>query len=152
MPPQPKPRQARPTFDDVSPARRKNMAAIRGKNTKPELAIRRLLHAMGYRYRLHVADLPGRPDLVFPSCRAVVEIRGCFYHVHGCSNSVMPKTRTEWWSAKLAGNVERDRRNLAALEEAGWRVIVVWECEVRRDAATAAARVASLIGPKGLPG
>jgi DNA mismatch endonuclease Vsr len=123
------------------------MAAVRGKDTKPEMTIRRLLHRMGYRYRLHVAGLPGRPDLVFPSRRAVVEIRGCFYHWHGCSNSTLPKTRTEWWAAKLAGNVERDRRNAAALEAAGWKVIIVWECEVRADAAAAAARVAALIGP-----
>lgn len=128
------------------------MAAIKGKNTKPEMTIRRALHAQGYRYRLHDRRLPGRPDLVFPSRRAAIEIRGCFWHQHGCANSRIPKTRVEWWERKLAGNVARDEANATALNASGWRLCVVWECDIRRDVSECLKRVRDFLGPPGLPG
>ena len=128
---------SRPAFDDVPPARRRNLAAVAGKDTAPELRVRRLLHAMGYRFRLHRRDLPGRPDIVLTARRKIVEVRGCFWHRHpdpACRNAVLPKVRADWWAAKLARNVERDQRNLTALCDAGWSVLVLWECEVRDPA------------------
>ena len=106
------------------------MQANRGKDTKPEMVVRRLVHAMGYRYRLHRKDLPGKPDIVFGPRRKVVEVRGCFWHRHaGCKFAYMPKTRQMFWKTKFDGNVARDARNTLALENAGWRVLTVWECE-----------------------
>jgi DNA mismatch endonuclease Vsr len=110
--------------------RSRNMAAIRGKDTTPEMVVRRFLHAHGFRYRLHDRKLPGRPDVVLPKHHAVVEIRGCFWHMHGCKNTVIPKTRSDWWREKLEGNRARDERNRLRLEELGWKVIIVWECEI----------------------
>jgi DNA mismatch endonuclease Vsr len=139
---------ARPAFDDVPPARRRNLAAVAGKNTTPELRVRRLLFGMGYRFRLHRRDLPGTPDIVLSGRRKIVEVRGCFWHRHpdpACRNAVLPKVRADWWAAKLARNVERDAVNLAALQAAGWSVLVLWECEVRADALTAA-RLRSFLG------
>jgi DNA mismatch endonuclease Vsr len=139
---------ARPAFDDVPPARRRNLAAVAGKNTTPELRVRRLLFGMGYRFRLHRRDLPGTPDIVLSGRRKIVEVRGCFWHRHpdpACRNAVLPKVRADWWAAKLARNVERDAVNLAALKAAGWSVLVLWECEVRADALTAA-RLRSFLG------
>lgn len=121
----------RPDFSEVPSARRRNMAAIRGADTRPEMQVRRAAHALGYRFRLHVKDLPGRPDLVFPGRRKVIFVHGCFWHRHGCRNSVLPRARREWWEAKLDGNVQRDRRNREALEVASWSVLVLWECELR---------------------
>lgn len=134
----------------VSDARRRNMQAVRAKDTKPEMVVRRLLHRMGYRYRLHVKELPGRPDIVLPARRAVIEVRGCFWHRHAdpaCKNAVLPATRRDWWAAKLARNAARDAANIAVLAEMGWRVCVVWECEVRADAEAAMARIAQFLGP-----
>ena len=112
--------------------RSRNMAAIRGRNTKPEIVVRRGLHARGLRYRLHRKDLPGKPDLTFPSRRTVVFVNGCFWHAHeGCRFFKLPAKDREWWREKLEGNRERDERNHARLCEAGWRVIVVWECDIR---------------------
>ena len=109
-----------------------NMAAIKGKNTKPEMIVRRLLHRMGYRYVLHSAKLPGHPDLVFPSRRKVIFVHGCYWHMHECRwGSVVPATRTEFWQTKRAGNVQRDRRNEIALIDQGWGVLCVWECETK---------------------
>lgn len=108
------------------------MRAVRSKDTKPEYAVRRLAHALGYRFRLHRKDLPGRPDLVFPRRRAVVLVHGCFWHGHDCAKGEnRPATNQAFWNAKLDGNKARDVRDEAALEEAGWRILVVWECEVR---------------------
>lgn len=108
------------------------MSRIRGKDTKPEMVVRRLVHSLGYRYRLHDADLPGKPDLVFASRRKVIFVHGCFWHQHACPNGArQPKSRIEFWKPKLEGNVERDKRNLAALIEQNWGVLVVWECETR---------------------
>jgi DNA mismatch endonuclease Vsr len=141
-------RLVRPDFHDVPPARRRNLAAVAGKDTAPELSVRRLLHGMGYRFRLHRRDLPGTPDIVLAGRRKIVEVRGCFWHRHpdpACRNAVLPKIRAEWWAAKLARNVARDERNLAALREAGWSVLVLWECEVK-DVATLTARLREFMG------
>jgi DNA mismatch endonuclease Vsr len=138
----------RPAFDDVPEARRRNLSAVRGHDTTPELIVRKLLHSMGYRYRLQRRDLPGRPDIVLSGRRAVVDVRGCFWHRHpSCRNAALPRTRADWWAAKLARNVERDAANQATLEAAGWRVLVVWECEVRRDREALASRLRAFLGP-----
>lgn len=107
------------------------MAAIRSKGTGPEMVVRRLLTAMGYRYRLHGRALPGRPDLVFASRRAVVFVHGCFWHRHACRfGRVTPRTRQAFWQAKFDDNVARDRRTRARLRREGWRIFVVWECQL----------------------
>ncbi|MDA8129039.1 MAG: DNA mismatch endonuclease Vsr [Betaproteobacteria bacterium] len=113
--------------------RSRMMAGIRGENTKPELEVRRFLHSRGVRYRLHVQELPGKPDIVLPKYRTVIFVHGCFWHRHrGCKNAVMPKTNRDFWEQKLRANVARDRRNLRALTMAGWRCLVIWECEARQ--------------------
>ncbi|WP_371449397.1 very short patch repair endonuclease [Bradyrhizobium sp.] len=106
------------------------MSGIRGKNTKPELILRKLLHARGFRYRLH-AKLPGKPDLVFPKHKAVLFVHGCFWHRHECSIFRWPGTRVEFWRTKINANFERDQRNVQKLLGHGWRVGVVWECATR---------------------
>ncbi len=107
------------------------MRRIKSKGMKPELKIRRLVHAMGYRFRLHVPDLPGKPDLVFPRLRKVIDVRGCFWHQHGkCLDSHIPKSRIEYWRPKLQRNRRRDKKNAQKLESLGWKVLVVWECEI----------------------
>ena len=109
-----------------------NMSRIRATNTKPELLVRSLIHKMGYRYRLHVRELPGCPDIVLPRLKCVVFVHGCFWHQHrGCALAYCPKTRKAFWRSKFKGNVARDRKQLHALAELGWRVLVVWECELR---------------------
>lgn len=108
------------------------MAAIRGKDTKPEMKVRRHLHAAGLRFSLHRKDLPGRPDVVLRRHRAVVLVQGCFWHGHDCKGDRMPKTRAEWWAAKIARNRERDAVNLARLRALGWRVFELWECDLRK--------------------
>lgn len=135
--------------DRISPERRSaNMARIRGKDTGPELAVRRMLHAAGYRFRLHRRDLPGTPDIVFPSRRKAVFVHGCFFHGHaGCRLAVTPSTRREFWSAKIGRNRDRDRLNVAALEDAGWAVAVVWECEL--GASDLRTRLFTFLGPPG---
>ena len=108
------------------------MARVKSKDTAPELAVRRALHAAGLRYRLHRADLPGKPDVVLAGRRAAVFVHGCFWHSHpGCGRARTPSTRQEYWLPKLARNRERDTANERALREAGWRVVVIWECEAR---------------------
>lgn len=122
------------------------MSRVRGKDTKPEMRVRRLTYRMGYSYRLHVAKLPGRPDLVFTSRRSVIFVHGCFWHRHeNCPLARMPKSRTRFWTAKLNGNKERDGRKVAALTEAGWRRMVVWECELT-DEAGLQSRLARFLG------
>jgi DNA mismatch endonuclease, patch repair protein len=108
------------------------MAGIRGANTAPELFVRRALHALGFRYRLGGRGLPGKPDLVFPKYRAVVFIHGCFWHSHGCSYFKWPKTNPEFWREKLQGNVARDKRVAKELKSAGWSVLTIWECDLRK--------------------
>jgi len=119
--------------DVLTPEQRSfNMSQIRSRNTKPEMIVRSLVHRMGYRYRLHRKDLPGKPDLVFPSRRKIIFVHGCFFHLHDCSyGRVVPKTNAEFWQNKRQGNVERDNRNLEALENDGWSVLIVWECTTK---------------------
>lgn len=105
------------------------MAAIRARDTKPELLVRSYIHRQGLRFRVHRRDLPGTPDLVFPRHKAVVFIHGCFWHHHGCSNSVWPKVRRDFWRAKITSNIERDEKTELKLKALGWRVFTVWECE-----------------------
>ena len=107
------------------------MAAIRGANTKPEMMIRRGLHARGFRFRLHVRDIPGKPDLVFPKYRAVVFVHGCFWHGHDCALFRFPDTRREFWREKIERNRRRDSEVSGLLSEAGWRQLTVWECAIR---------------------
>lgn len=108
------------------------MRAVKGKDTTPEVALRKALFALGYRYRLNVKNLPGKPDLVFPKHRAVIFVHGCFWHGHDCKRGArMPKSNVDYWRKKIAGNQARDKRNVAALEDLGWRVITVWECELK---------------------
>lgn len=111
--------------------RSRMMAGIQGKNTKPELLIRKALHARGFRFRLHVKDLPGKPDLVLPKYRALVFIHGCFWHGHACRYFKVPQTRPEFWLEKIGKNQTRDSLQEDALKAMGWRVLVVWECAVR---------------------
>lgn len=111
--------------------RSKMMAGIKSRDTRPEMVVRRFLHGKGYRFRLHCKDLPGTPDLVLPKYRTVVFVHGCFWHGHGCRYFRLPKTRVAFWDEKISGNRARDARNSKLLEEAGWQVIVVHECEIR---------------------
>jgi len=119
-------------MDSISAAdRSKNMSRIRSKDTKPEMHMRRMVHALGYRYSLHRRDLPGAPDMVFPSRKKVILVHGCFWHQHkGCIDGRLPKSREDYWLPKLRRNVERDRRNIRKLRRSGWKVMKVWECEV----------------------
>ena len=108
------------------------MARIRSRDTQPEVTVRRLLYALGYRYRLHRLDLPGSPDICFPGRKKVIFVHGCFWHRHdGCARATTPKTRTSFWEEKFRKNVIRDRRNMTGLVELGWETMVVWECETR---------------------
>ena len=118
-----------------SATRSRMMSGIRSKDTKPEMTVRKYLHAKGFRYRLHTRDLPGSPDLVLPKYKTAILVHGCFWHRHpGCRYTTTPASNVEHWDQKFRANTERDARKQAALEAAGWRVIVVWECELRRDA------------------
>ena len=114
----------------VDPARSELMRRVRGKDTTPERAVRRVAHALGYRFRLHRRDLPGTPDVVFPRLRRAIFVHGCFWHRHeGCARTTTPKTRVVYWREKFEQNIQRDRRNLAALRRLEWEVLVVWECQ-----------------------
>lgn len=118
--------------DVLTPEQRQlNMSRIRGRDTKPEMLIRRGLHACGFRYRLQDRRLPGRPDLVFPRYRAVIFVHGCFWHGHDCPMFKLPATRREFWDVKIASNRSRDERTTAALLKLGWRVATVWECSLK---------------------
>lgn len=139
-------------WPDVPPARRRVMQGNKAKDTKPEMHVRRLLHGLGYRFRLHRRDLPGRPDLVFPSRRAVIQIYGCFWHQHpGCGNASIPKSRQGYWVPKFEQNAKRDRESERALAGMGWRVLVVWECEVA-DRGRLLERLQGFLGPPGRAG
>lgn len=118
--------------DNLSPEeRRKHMQKIRSKDTQPELFVRRILHALGYRYRTHVAEIPGSPDIVFTKRRKIIYIHGCFWHAHAsCKLSHIPKTRSDYWRKKLAKNAERDSRNIEAATKLGWECLILWECEL----------------------
>ena len=119
--------------DVLSPdQRRYNMSRIRNRDTRPEMLVRSLVHRMGYRYRLHKSDLPGKPDLVLVRYKKIIDVYGCFFHMHNCKyGKVTPATNKEFWQTKRQSNVERDLRNQKSLRENGWRVMVVWECETR---------------------
>lgn len=131
--------------DVLTPSQRQlNMSRIRGRDTKPEMIIRRGLHACGFRYRLQDRALPGRPDLVFPRHRAVIFVNGCFWHGHECPLFKLPGTRREFWEAKIVSNRIRDKRAVAALSEHGWRIATVWECSLKGNGKLGAGEVIKL--------
>jgi DNA mismatch endonuclease (patch repair protein) len=118
--------------DRISPSERSAiMARVPSTGSKPELTVRRAVHAAGFRYRLNRTDLPGKPDLVFPQYKLVVFVHGCFWHWHGCKRSRMPAANRDYWEQKIGRNVERDKRHLVELDSLGWSVAVIWECELR---------------------
>jgi DNA mismatch endonuclease (patch repair protein) len=135
-------------MDTLSPKERsERMARVRGRNTDPERTVRSVLFSLGYRFRLHGADVPGRPDIVLRSRRCVILVHGCFWHRHACPNGRrMPKSRVAFWRAKLDGNAARDKRTRARLRRDGWRVLVVWECQLR-DLDKLAARLRAFLDP-----
>ena len=135
-------------MDTLTPVQRsERMALIQSKNTKPELLVRRFLHGLGYRYRLHLRDLPGVPDLVFPSRKTTIFVHGCFWHGHnGCKIAHLPESRSAYWAEKLERNIARDLKNERALREAGWNVVTVWECETK-DISALERRLVPLLGP-----
>ena len=119
--------------DHVSPDRRSFiMSRVKTEGTGPELMLRRELHKLGYRYRLNMKTLPGKPDLVFPKRRKIIFVHGCFWHGHGCKWGRLPKSRLDYWQPKITANRNRDSRNITALVEAGWEVLVVWQCQLRK--------------------
>lgn len=127
----------------VDPVRSRNMSAIRSVDTAPEMIVRRLVHGMGYRYRLHRKNLPGKPDIVFGPRKKVIEVRGCYWHAHlrydpACKRARPSKSNTDYWGPKLERNIARDVRNFQALEDLGWSVLVLWECELKDLAGTEA--------------
>lgn len=136
-------------MDTLTPEQRsKRMSRVRGKNTKPELVVRRLVHGLGYRFRLHRRDLPGCPDLVFPARKKVIWVHGCFWHQHpdqNCKLARMPKSRLQFWAAKLSANRERDTVKMAELIALRWDALVIWECEIK-DMDTLTARVREFLG------
>lgn len=137
--------------DILTPSERSElMSRIRGFDTKPELFVRRGLHALGYRFRTHVRELPGCPDLVFTRRRAVIFVHGCFWHRHGCNKTYSPKSREDFWQTKFAGDVNRDKRDQKLLAKAGWQVLVVWECEVESDE-TILDQIVAFLGPPRMP-
>lgn len=123
------------------------MALVRSRDTKPEMRVRRLVHSMGYRYRLHRRDLPGTPDIVFPARRKAIFVHGCFWHRHNCAmGDRLPKSRIQFWSAKIEENAQRDRRSLAKLRRLGWKALVVWECQIKEH--TLADRIRGFLDAK----
>jgi len=136
-------------WPDVSESRRRMMRKVRRRDTSPETVVRTVAHQLGYRFRLHVSALPGRPDLVFPGRTKVIFVHGCFWHQHNaCRKGKIPRTRSMWWRSKLARNRERDAANQAALEGQGWRALVIWECEVR-DSRELANVIGDFLGERG---
>ena len=135
-------------MDKISPERRsENMRRIRSTGMKPEMAVRKLSHRLGYRYRLHRRDMPGKPDLVFVSRRKVIFVHGCYWHGHGCAvGGTGAKSNTEYWGPKISRNKERDRQAIDALKNGGWDVLVIWECETR-DSGSVEKAVKSFLGP-----
>ena len=124
--------EARNAVDTLTPEQRsERMSRVRSKNTKPELLVRHIVHGMGYRYRLHRRDLPGRPDLVFPSRGKIIFVHGCFWHRHGtCKYTRWPKSKMEFWKPKLEHNSRRDKANQKALRGMGWKIMIIWECQL----------------------
>jgi DNA mismatch endonuclease (patch repair protein) len=114
--------------------RSKIMASVGQKNTGPEMVVRRLLHRLGYRYRLHAKELPGRPDIVFRPRRKAIYVHGCFWHGHGCSKGKLPKSKLEYWGPKISRNAKRDKENVSEVRKLGWDVMVIWQCELGNEA------------------
>ena len=138
--------------DILTPAERSAlMGRIQAKDTKPEIFVRRALHALGYRFRTHVRSLPGRPDIVFSKRRKAVFVHGCFWHRHGCSKTYTPKSRKKFWQDKFSANMERDRRVQDLLARDGWKLFVAWECEIETDE-TIVDRLVAFLGPPRMPG
>ena len=125
-----------------------NMSRIKGKDTKPEMLVRRYLHNHGFRYRLHVKKLPGTPDIVLPKYKTVIFVHGCFWHGHeGCKKSSLPKTRAEWWREKIKKNIINDANSVEALQQQGWRVIILWQCQMKEQwAEDLVARLQQVLG------
>jgi DNA mismatch endonuclease (patch repair protein) len=123
--------------DVLTPQQRSfNMSRIRSRDTTPEIVVRSIVHRMGYRYRLHKNDLPGKPDIVLVRHGKIINVHGCFFHMHACRyGRVVPATNAEFWLTKRSGNVQRDRRNVRLLKKSGWKVMTVWECEIKNSAA-----------------
>ena len=137
-----------PTGTDVftEQERARVMRAVKGKDTKPEMTVRRLAHALGYRFRLHREDLPGKPDLVFPGRNKVIFVHGCFWHGHDCARgSRQPKQNADYWRVKIGRNVARDAASLQALKAKGWQALVIWECEMK-DREALADRLKAFLG------
>lgn len=120
-----------PMVDRLTPEQRSDLIKVKGKDTAPEMIVRRLAHGAGFRYRLHRKDLPGKPDLCFPSRRKVIFVHGCFWHDHNCKSGRLPKSRPEYWLPKIAGNRERDKVTAAALAALGWKALTIWECRIK---------------------
>lgn len=139
-------------MDSLSPEQRaRTMSRIKGRNTGPELLVRKLLHRMGFRFRLHARELPGTPDIVLPKYRAVIFVNGCFWHGHeGCPRATIPETRRDFWIKKITSAKERDRKAEAALTATGWRVLTLWQCELKNTAALEEHLRAFLGGTAGL--
>jgi DNA mismatch endonuclease (patch repair protein) len=130
--------------------RSRMMSRIRSKDTQPELLVRRYLHAAGYRYRLHVSSLPGKPDIVFPRRKVCVFVHGCFWHLHsGCRDGTIPKSRTDYWRKKLYKNKDRDARHMRDLRKKGWKVFRIWECELERKPKKVIDRIADFLKTTG---
>jgi DNA mismatch endonuclease, patch repair protein len=108
------------------------MARIKGKDTSPERLVRSILHRLGYRFRIHRSDLPGKPDIVMPRHRSVIFVHGCFWHLHTCKRASLPRSNSQFWKDKLTANAERDEVNLTKLEKMGWRTLVIWQCETKK--------------------
>ena len=130
--------------------RSENMRAIRSKDTQPEMAVRSLVHKLGYRFRLHRQDLPGKPDLAFPALRKVIFVHGCFWHSHACKTGLIPKSNRDFWLPKLRQNKARDLKNIDALKQLGWNALVIWQCELKETSAVRL-RVKRFLGQKECP-
>jgi DNA mismatch endonuclease (patch repair protein) len=134
----------------TSAVRSRIMRAVKSRDTGPEMIVRRLAHRMGYRFRLHCRDLPGKPDLTFPSRRAVILVHGCFWHGHDCKRGArVPKANRAYWRAKIGRNVKRDSEQLSRLKTDGWRVLILWECALK-DQTRLARRIKGFLGPRDL--
>lgn len=140
--------------DVHTPAQRSfNMSRIKGKDTKPEIWLRSLLHSAGFRFRLHRKDLPGRPDIVLPSSKVAVFVHGCYWHRHeGCRYTTTPSSNTQFWEQKFSRTIERDAENTVALQDAGWKVVVAWECQLRSNATEVLAAISSATGKRAAKG
>jgi len=121
-------------MDRHTPTQRKyNMSRVKAKNTKPEILVRKLLHRLGYRFRLHRKDLPGKPDIVLPKYRTIIFVNGCFWHGHNCPKGKLPETNTRFWEEKITTNQKRDQLNREKLEGEGWAVLTIWECQIKEE-------------------